>query len=123
MIKGIGVDIIEIDRIKDSVKRYGDSFLKKIFTDNEINYCTQKKGLRIPELAARFSAKEAYSKAMGVGFSGMGHKHGFSWKDVSVVNDKLGKPMIAFKGKILKKAHLSLSHSRDYAVATVYVEK
>ncbi|MBI5701325.1 holo-ACP synthase [Candidatus Saganbacteria bacterium] len=124
MIKGIGVDIIEIDRISSSVERYGDSFLKKIYTDREIVYCTLKKGFKIPELAARFAAKEAFSKAIGTGIRGIGKdKNGAAWTDIEVVNDLLGKPQIYLKRKIAKKVHVSLSHSRDYAVATVYVEK
>ncbi len=124
MIKGIGIDIIEIDRIKSAVDRFGDNFLNRVYTDNEIAYCKRRKEIGIPELAVRFSAKEAYSKALGVGISGFARNdHGVGWKDIEVINDKLGKPFVAYKGKIQEKTHISLSHSRDFAVATVYVEE
>ncbi len=124
MVKGIGIDIIEIERIKDAVEKRGESFLKKVFTDNEINYCCRRKVYRYPELSVRFAAKEAYSKALGVGITGFGrNNHGMKWTDIEIVNNSLGKPHIAVKGKISKKAQVSLSHSRDYAVATVYIEE
>ena len=123
MIKGIGIDIIEIERVKAAVVKYGQRFLQRVFTENELRYCRRRKALRFPELAVRFAAKEAYSKAIGTGMVGFARSNdGIMWKDIEVVNDKRGKPLIAFKGKLLKKTQLSLSHSRDYAVASVYVE-
>ncbi|MDD5383076.1 MAG: holo-ACP synthase [Candidatus Margulisbacteria bacterium] len=122
-IKGVGIDIIEIDRIKEAVEKYGDTFLKRVFTDGEINYCRRRKSYRIPELAVRFAAKEAYSKAIGTGIKGFGRKnHGIGWKEIEIVNNSHGKPLISIKGKASAKVQLSLSHSRDYAVASVYVE-
>ena len=124
MIKGIGVDIIEIDRIQSAVDRFGDSFLNRVFTKSEIEYCKKRKGSGVPELAVRFSAKEAFSKALGVGIAGFGHNdHGIAWKDVEVVNNPKGKPMLSYKGNLQEKTHISLSHSRDFAVAMVYVEE
>ncbi|NQT29267.1 MAG: holo-ACP synthase [Candidatus Saganbacteria bacterium] len=124
MIKGVGIDIIEIDRIGDSVKKYGETFLVKVFTKNEINYCKGRNAYRIPELAVRFAAKEAYSKAIGTGISGFGRKNnGIKWTEIEVINNSHGKPMLKIKGKLDKKTHVSLSHSRDYAVASVYVEE
>ena len=124
MIKGIGIDIIEIERIREAVGKYGDSFLKKVFTENEIKYCRNRKVLKFPELAVRFAAKEAYAKAIGTGISGFGRRNsGVSWRDIEIVNNSRGKPLISVKGKISKKVMVSLSHSRDYAVASVYVEK
>lgn len=117
MIKGVGIDIIEIDRIKDSVEKYGASFLNKIYTNKELDYCCLKNRYKFPELSVRFAAKEAFAKAMGTGISAIG------WKSIEIVNDKLGKPQIYLKGKLAKKVFVSLSHGRDYAVATVYVEK
>jgi holo-[acyl-carrier protein] synthase len=123
-IKGVGVDIIEIDRIKEAVEKFGNDFLNKVFTDKEISYCSRRKALRYPELAARFAAKEAYSKAVGKGIAGLGRRNnGIKWKDVEIVNDPLGKPLFSIEGNISQNAHVSLSHSRDYAVAFVYVEK
>jgi holo-[acyl-carrier protein] synthase len=124
MIKGIGVDIIEIERIKSAVEEHGESFLKKVFTPQEIAYCCRRKVYRIPELAVRFAAKEAYSKAIGTGIKGFGRRNkGIDWTDLEIINNPAGKPLIALKGKVSKKAHVSLSHSRDYAVAAVYIEK
>lgn len=122
-MKGIGVDIIEIERIKESVKKYGDSFLTKVFTPKEIAYCRKQKAIRFPELAVRFAAKEAYSKAVGTGITGLGEgKNGLSWHDIEVANESSGKPFLYIKGKRAKTTLISLSHSRDYAVAAVYVE-
>lgn len=135
MIKGIGVDIIEIDRIKDAVDKYGKGFLQKVFTAKEINYCRGRKTYRIPELAVRFAAKEAYSKAMGTGIAGFGRparrsskseggkNNGLKWTDIEIGNNSAGKPLIYLNGKKSDKVHVSLSHSRDYAIATVYVEE
>jgi len=124
MIKGVGIDIIEIERIKDAADKFGDSFLKRVFTEKEINYCRRRKAIRFPELAVRFAAKEAYSKAMGVGIAGFGRSnHGMKWQDIEVVNNSHGKPLISVKGRVSDKTQVSLSHSRDYAVASVYIEE
>lgn len=124
MIKGIGIDIIEIERVKDSVEKYGDSFLKRVFTPKEIQYCRSKKAIKFPELAVRFAAKEAYSKAIGTGIKHFGKKNdGLAWLEIEVANEPSGKPFLLIKGKSSPKVQLSLSHSRDYAVASVYVEK
>lgn len=117
MIKGIGIDIIEIGRVKEAVDKYGAGFLNKVFTPDEIKYCRSHKSLKYPELAVRFAAKEAFAKAIGTGIGGIG------WQEIEIVNDAKGKPSLAIKGKKARKVHVSLSHSRDYAVASVYVEK
>ena len=116
MIKGIGTDIIEIDRIKKAVSLYGDKFLKRVFSNRELSYCDKRGKLRFPELAVRFAAKEAYSKALGTGMKGI------HWKKIEVVNNKQGKPHIAFEGKVLEQVHVSLSHSENSAVACVIIE-
>lgn len=122
MPPGIGVDIIEIERVAAAVKKYGDKFLSKIFTSHEINYCTKRKTLRSPELAVRFAAKEAYAKAIGTGIGGLGRKNrGITWKEIEVRNEPSGKPYLMVKGSKSDETMVSLSHSRDYAVATVYV--
>ena len=125
MIKGIGVDIVEIDRIKSAIQKYGKTFLDRIFTKKEISYCRRGKRSGFAEFSARFAAKEAFSKALGVGMLGMGGKgkKGINLKEVEILKNKLGKPFLVYKNKVQKKAHVSLSHSRDFAVATVYVEK
>ena len=112
-----GVDIIEIQRIRWVLERWGDRFLRRIYTDGEIAYCRG----RAPNLAARFAAKEAGMKALGTGVRGVG------WKDIEVGRRKGGAPFIQLHGRALLRAEvlgvkelsLSLSHSRDYAVAFV----
>ncbi|MBN2057277.1 MAG: holo-ACP synthase [Candidatus Saganbacteria bacterium] len=123
-IKGIGVDIIELERIREAVETYGEAFLKRVYTENEIAYCCRRKIYRIPELAVRFAAKEAYSKAIGRGIKGFGRpNNGINWQDIEIINNLHGKPLLSLNGMVSDKAHVSLSHSRDYAIATVYVEE
>src|SRR3989339_303676 len=117
MIKGIGVDIVEISRIKEAVSRYGDRFLKRVFTQKELSYCQAHKAIRFPELAVRFAAKEAYAKANGTGITAT-----LSWKHIEIVNDKAGKPHIYITGKKKPKIHVSLSHERNTAIAFVVME-
>lgn len=117
MIKGIGVDIIEISRIFDAVRHFGDKFLDRVYTKHEKAYCKKFKTLRYPELAVRFAAKEAYAKALGTGMRGI------HWKQIGIVNDKRGKPQIAFEGQVLKNVQVSLSHSNNFAVAYVIIEE
>lgn len=120
---GLGVDIIEIKRIQDAVKKHGGHFLNKVYTKNEIDYCTRRNKSGVPEFSVRFAAKEAFSKAMGVGVIGLsGNKGGVVLTDIEVVNDKLGKPMIFYKGKKMNNAQVSLSHCKEYAVAVVIIK-
>lgn len=117
MIIGTGIDIIEIDRIKSAISTK-DSFKERFFTEEEIEYC-QKHNIPWPSYAARFAAKEAIVKALGTGF------RGFKWKDIEIVKDKLGKPEVLLHNNAekvaqesgIEKVMLSISHSRDYAVA------
>lgn len=112
-----GIDIIEIERIESVVARWGDRFLHRIYTDQELDFCHGQ----IPRLAARFAAKEAAVKALGTGIRGIG------WTEVEVVRQKGEAPSLRLHGKAAQKAKslgirelaLSLSHSRDYAVASV----
>ena len=115
MQQGIGIDIIEIDRVRSAVRQHKDKFLNKIFTRRELSYCTRKKSFRFPELAARFAAKEAYSKAMGTGLKGI------KWRQIEILNNGEGKPMLYIKGKKKNNALVSLSHSLNYATAVVLV--
>ncbi len=120
MIIGIGTDIVEIERIAKSIERNGDHFKKYIYRESEINYCSQKKGYE--SYAARFAAKEAFSKAMGTGIGG-----DLSFKDIEIKNDDRGKPSIIYHGNLLDKysnynIQLSLSHSKENAIAYVIVE-
>ena len=123
MIKGIGADIIEISRIKKAVIE-DSGFVTRLFSDEEIEYCNSKNRGEI-HFAARFAAKEAFFKALGTGW-----RDGMKWQEISVKNDKLGKPEIKLKGKtlnIFKKKKmdsisLSISHTKEYAVAFVVIE-
>jgi holo-[acyl-carrier protein] synthase len=110
-IKGIGIDIIEIKRIEEAVNSLGDKFLRRIYTADEIDYCLRRKKMGFPELAARFAAKEAYAKSIGTGMRGI------RWKDIETANNSKGKPIYKIKGKPAENCHLTLSHSRNYAVA------
>lgn len=121
MIQGIGVDIIEIQRIQLSIERFGETFLRKIFTDTEIAYCKSKKN-PAQHFAARFAAKEAVSKALATGWSGE-----FEWKNVEVSNELSGKPNVVLHGKTAQalqksKVYLSLSHSETSVVAFAVIE-
>ncbi len=121
MIRGIGVDAVEIQRIEELIVRWGDKFLEKIFTQKEIEYCSAKKNPS-QHYAVRFAAKEALSKAMETGWTGI-----FQWKDVEVVNATSGRPEIRTYGKISDALsqviiNISLSHTDNIAVAVVIVE-
>jgi holo-[acyl-carrier protein] synthase len=123
MIKGIGVDMVEIGRVEKLIAK-DRGFAERIFTAREIAYC-ESKFFKAQHYAARFTAKEAFFKALGTGF-----RDGMSWHDVEVENDALGKPQLRlaavalrkFEKRKLKKALLSLSHTRDMAVALVVIE-
>lgn len=121
MIEGVGIDIIEVSRIQKSVDDYGTHFTTKIFTSEEINYCSDKPD-PFQHYAARFAAKEAFSKATGTGWN-----NDFSWREVEVLNDESGKPYLRLSGLSLKnfgnkRIFLSLSHSGDYVTAIVIIE-
>lgn len=122
MIKGTGIDIIEISRIKESIEKFGDHFVTKIFSPSEQKYCEAQTN-KYQHYAARFAAKEAIAKAVGTGW---GEK--ITWADVEVLNDIAGAPYFNFlpsfsiAGARDDKFHLSLTHSRDYAAAVVIWE-
>ena len=125
MIEGFGVDIVEVKRIKAAAKKFGARFLDKIYTKRELAYC---KGKGVPEqhLAARFAAKEAVYKAFG----GDG-KNPIAWTDIEIINDRSGKPTVVLKGtakklmlkRKVKKAVVSLSHTKNYAVGNCILLK
>jgi holo-[acyl-carrier protein] synthase len=120
-IAGIGVDVVDVPRMKEVLDKQGDHFFKKIFSDMEITYCKTRKRPYM-HFAARFAAKEAVAKAMRTGWSGA-----FRWKDISVVNDSLGAPHILLTGEVAKalekcSVHLSLSHTDNTVVAFVVLE-
>ena len=113
----VGVDIIEIERIEAVLRRHGERFLERVYTPAEQAYCRG----RVQELAARFAAKEAISKALGTGLRGI------AWQEMEILGDRRGKPLIYLHGRAKARAEelglsefaVSLSHSRDYAVAFV----
>ena len=120
-VVGVGIDQIEVLRIKESLEKYGDHFLKKIFSESEQKYCMDKVDPSVC-LAARFAAKEATAKALGTGFGAE-----FGWFDSEVCNGELGQPILSFnkKGKDLlqskgaSKALISLTHLESVASAIV----
>ncbi len=123
MIKGIGTDIIDIPRVTRLLEK-DDGFKNKIFAVEEIEY-SEPKASKSMNYAARFAAKEAFFKAMGTGW-----RYGMKWTDVVVLNNEEGKPDLELRGKALElfrekgfiKVNLSLSHTKEYAVAFVIIE-
>lgn len=116
-VSAVGVDIVEIERIEKMLEKYGEKFLGRIYTPVEIEYCQKKKNRG--SFAARFATKEAVFKVTGLGLA-----RGMTWKDVEVINDENGKPSIRLYGKTAEllagqQLHLSLSHSKDAAIAMV----
>ena len=116
MIGSVGIDIIEIKRVKKTIDRWKEHFLERVFTKGELKYCLKKK---FPEIsfAGRFACKEAVMKALGTGLS-----KGMGWKDFEIVQGNKGKPELSISKKIEKqfgkpKFLISLSHSKEYAVA------
>ena len=113
----VGVDIIEIERIERVTQRWGERFLQRVYTEAELDICRN----RAPALAVRFAAKEAVMKALGTGTKGVG------WREIEVLSNRDGKPLVYLHGRAQKKAAelglgelaISLSHSREYAVASV----
>jgi holo-[acyl-carrier protein] synthase len=120
MICGVGTDIVEIVRLREAIEKWGDHFLNKIFNSDEISYCYSKND-PVMHLAARFAAKEACIKAVSTIIRG-----NLSMRDIGVSNDESGKPSIKISkiGVIPDKMvlHLSISHERNYAVASVVAE-
>ena len=116
-----GTDIIEIDRIKESIESLGEKFLNKVFTKNEIEYCESKKAQKYQHYAARFSAKEAVFKAIS---ESLEDKFSLSWCDYEILNDEKGKPKVKIykiDQSAIENIDLSISHCKQYAVATVVV--
>lgn len=117
MIKGIGTDIIEIERIRSVLKRFESRFLNRIFTAKEQQYCHSYKD-PATHLAGRFAAKEAVAKALGHGFQKQ-----LSWLSIEIANDSLGKPLVHMHGegsRLFNQAEIliTISHCKAYATAT-----
>src|SRR5881396_3932711 len=125
MIISIGIDIIEVQRIRETVGRT-PRFVERVFTDAERAYCESRGAAAAQHYAARFAAKEAGLKALQTGWSG-----GISWQDVEVAAKESGAPMILFHGRARElyeqtgatAAHLSIAHTTEHAIAEVVLEK
>lgn len=113
----VGVDIVEIARVAEALQRWGQRFLRRVYTEREVQYCRG----RVSELAVRFAAKEAVMKALGTGARGV------AWREIEVLPMRGGKPLVFLHGRARQRADalgledfaVSLSHSRDFAVASV----
>ena len=124
-IIGIGTDIVEINRISSLIKQWGDKFVSRVFSQEELDYAQNSCGFSAASLAARFAAKEAVLKAFGTGLRGC------RWVDIKVIiDDNTGRPEVFLAGNLKKIAYqkemenifVSLSHCRHYAIAYVLVE-
>ncbi len=117
MAEYVGIDIIEISRIKDILERFGERFLNRIYTGPEIKLYAHKAN----SLAARFAGKEAVMKLLGTGLRGL------SWKDIEILSQDSGRPYVTLYGRARERANelrlggisISLSHSKEYAIASV----
>lgn len=124
MIVGTGIDAVEIERIQKVIERHGDRFLNRVYTHAEQEYC-QRKRSSAESFAARFAAKEAGAKALGTGIS-----RGVTWTEIEVARERGGRPMLSFHGRAAAMAAqlgvgnvvLSLTHTRDTAIASVVLE-
>jgi len=125
MIVGLGIDIAEIDRIETAIRRYGDHFLRRLFTPAEIEYCERHRN-RYERYAGRFAVKEAAMKALGTGW-----RHGVRWVDIEVTREPAGKPTLRLAGRAAEFASqlgvrhitVSITHSGNTALAEVIFEK
>jgi holo-[acyl-carrier protein] synthase len=124
MLIGTGVDLIEVERIAQSIERYGERFLRRIYTDDEIAYCSRRRS-SAESFAARFAAKEAGAKALGTGIS-----RGVTWSEFQVERQPGGRPVLALRGRAallarelgVKTISLSLTHTGSLAMASVMME-
>jgi holo-[acyl-carrier protein] synthase len=125
MIYGAGIDIVEVCRMEEIIRKWGDRFVARVFSKGEITYCA---GCALPaaHYAARFAVKESFLKSLGMGL-GMG----LSLKDIEVANDRRGKPRVRLLGRAadillrfgIRAVHVSISHTRHSATAIVLLEK
>ncbi len=122
MIVAVGVDIADVERIRKAIGRWGDRFVERTFSRRETEYCRKHRDEAI-RFAARFAAKEAFVKCMG-------STRGIPWNEIELVNDLSGKPRIEVSEKIrarlealkVRRVHVSVSHTAQYAVAFVVFE-
>lgn len=124
MIVGSGIDLVKVNRIKKIIQKWDNSFLKRIYTENEIKYCESKNERRYQSYAGYFAAKEAWVKAIGTGFRNI------RWKEIEIRNNSMGKPAIYLSNRLNKRikqkginnTQLSISHIKDLAIALVVIE-
>ena len=124
LIVGCGIDLVKIERIEIIIKKWGDNFISRVFTLSEREYCEKKKGNKYQSYAGRFAAKEALLKALGLGLRGA------NWKEIEIKNDELGQPIINASGKLkniasakgVSKYFITISHTKEYAIAQVILE-
>ncbi len=124
LIVGCGIDLVKIERIEKIIKKWGDNFTSRVFTLLEREYCEKKKGNKYQSYAGRFAAKEALLKSLGLGLKGI------NWKEIEIENNELGQSIIETSGKLKKiasekgvsKYFITISHTKDYAIAQVILE-
>jgi holo-[acyl-carrier protein] synthase len=122
MVVGVGMDLIEVERVGESARRFGDRFLRRIYHPRELE---QTRGTRVQYLAARFAVKEALMKALGTGFSA-----GVRWVDIEVQNLASGQPILVLHGRTAEiarskgadQSHVSITHTAGHAAALVVLE-
>ena len=125
MIYGIGIDLVSIKRIKEVIDRWGMRFINRVFTDREIDFCL-KRPKSAQAFASRFAAKEAFSKAIGLGM-----RKGITWRDIETLQQASGKPDLKISGKSLSLCeqeritnwHITLSDENGFSIAVVVLEK
>ena len=124
MIKGIGIDVVDVKRIEKIAAKLDEKFLNRVFTKEEIKYCLSKKN-KFQHFAGRFASKEAFLKAIGIGLF-----RGYQLKDIEIRNEKSGKPFIVKNDKIKKvldklnaeNIYISITHIKEVSVSTVIIE-
>jgi len=124
LIIGCGIDLVRIGRIGKIIKRWGNNFSFRIFTPLERDYCEKKKNNKFQSYAGKFASKEALLKALGLGLGGA------NWREIEITNNQLGQPIINISGKLknialtkgVNKYFISISHTKEYAIAQVILE-
>jgi holo-[acyl-carrier protein] synthase len=124
LIIGCGIDLVKVERIEKIIKKWGNSFTSRIFTPLEGEYCEKKKVNKFQSYAGKFAAKEALLKALGLGLREA------NWKEIEIKNDELGQPLIDTSGKLkdiasskgVNRYFISISHTKEYAIAQVILE-
>lgn len=125
MIHAIGIDIVEVNRIDDIIQRWGTAFMRRVYSQEEIDYCTKKVRASM-HFAARFAAKEAFLKCLGTEL-----RHGVAMWHIAVANNRDGTPTLKLQQGLadrlsshgISKAHISISHTDNYATAVVILEE